>query len=434
MMMNRISNTFIITDTDDFRKKLSAYADAFDTFALLDSCKNTVYGELTFDYRLAAGAAEKLYASSGTAFEALKQFRNTFPDYCFGFFAYDLKNETEQLESKNSDGIGWPELVFFVPEIIVTVNENKVSIQIIRTSNHTPEEVFQTIQESVLVSTPAQLTPLTARIPAERYLQKVRDIIHHIAEGDIYELNFCQEFYCEGNIHPITIFNKLCASNAAPFSVLFKDASKYLISASPERFLKKQGNTILSQPIKGTHQRGKNVIEDEQFKNNLQQSIKDRAENVMIVDLVRNDMAKIAITGSIQVDELFKIYSFKQVHQMVSGISAKVSDEVHVVDIIKSLFPMGSMTGAPKVMAMQLIEQYEATKRGLFSGAFGYFTPDNDIDFNVVIRSIQYNAANNYISIQTGGAIVYDSVPELELEECYLKLEALKRVLYIDNL
>ncbi|MBL0280959.1 MAG: anthranilate synthase component I family protein [Bacteroidetes bacterium] len=431
--MMRISKTYTIADTDDFRKKLSAYAGQFNCFAFLDSCKNVVYGPVSFDYALAAGAHQQLVTNAGDAFEQLRLFRETFKDYCFGFLGYDLKQETEQLSSKNFDGIGWPDMLFFVPEIYVTVKENTCSIFLLEEQTNSFDEIFRQINAATYQFVPSALTPLQPRIPAERYLQKVKDIIHHITEGDIYELNFCQEFYTNGTLDASAVFDKLCTLSAVPFAVLFKWQHRYLISASPERFLKKSGNKIISQPIKGTHKRGQNAVEDEQFKKDLYHSIKDRAENVMIVDLVRNDLTKHAITGSIQVEELFGIYSFPQVHQMVSTISAQISEAVKVIDVIKDAFPMGSMTGAPKVMAMQLIEQYEVTKRGLFSGAFGYFTPDNDFDFNVVIRSIQYNAENQYLSIQTGGAIVYDSVPEQELAECYLKLKALRTVLYGDE-
>lgn len=426
----RISKTFAIADTDEFRKKLSVYADTFDVFALPDSCGNTVYGSTTFDYALAAGVRHILVAQSGNAFEQLKQFRATYPDFCFGYFGYDLKNETEVLFSKNFDGMDWPDMVFFIPEIYLEVKGSACTIFLFEDNNLQHESIFTAIQSTTYIEKPSAVTPLQQRIPAERYLQKVRDIKHHIAEGDIYELNFCQEFYSSGNLDAVSVYNNLCEKSKAPFSVLFKWENRYLISASPERFLKKQGSKVMSQPIKGTHQRSADAALDEQYKNNLFHSIKDRAENVMIVDLVRNDLAKYAKTGTIKVDELFGIYSFQQVHQMVSTISADLKDGVDGVDVIRSAFPMGSMTGAPKVMAMQLIEQYEATKRGLFSGAFGYFTPSGDFDFNVIIRSIQYHATTKYISIQTGGAIVYDSVAEDELEECYLKLRALRSVIF----
>lgn len=427
--MSRISKTYNIADTDDFRKKLSAFADTFTVFALPDSCHNTVYGATTFDYALAAGVRHILVAQAGNAFEQLKQFRATYPDYCFGFLGYDLKNETEKLFSQNYDGMDWPDLVFFVPEIYLEVKDQTCTIYLLEDSDLQHDALFKAITNFKFTTLPSDVTPLIERIPGERYLQKVRDIRHHIAEGDIYELNFCQEFYCSGTIDAVAIFNKLCVLSAAPFSVLFKWNNRYLISASPERFLKKSGNIVVSQPIKGTHKRSADKVLDEEYKNKLFHSIKDRAENVMIVDLVRNDLAKYAKTGSIKVVELFGIYSFQQVHQMVSTINAELNDDTNSIDVIKAAFPMGSMTGAPKMMAMQLIEQYEATKRGLFSGAFGYFTPNGDFDFNVIIRSIQYHAITSYISVQTGGAIVYDSIAEDELAECYVKLDALRKVL-----
>jgi len=426
----RISKTFAIADPNDFRNRLSYYAAQFSEFALLDSCRNNVYGKPQFDYLLAAGAHAAITQNAGNAFNLLKQFVDVNRDWCFGFLGYDLKNETEALQSQNKDAIGLHDMVFFVPEIIIAVEGNTVVIHTIADYGLPCDEILRLVLQAEYTPFQTNLAPLQPQIPPERYKQKVSDILHHIAEGNIYELNFCQEFYSNGTLDAIAVFNNLCAVSAAPFAVLFKWENKWLISASPERFLKKSGNKIISQPIKGTIKRSLAADEDNALKLELQNSSKDKAENVMIVDLVRNDLAKIAATGSIAVDELFAIYSFKQVHHMVSTISANLLENIHIVDAIKAAFPMGSMTGAPKVMAMQLIEQYEATRRGLFSGAFGYITPEQDFDFNVVIRSILYAADAEFVSVQTGGAIVYDSVPEQELAECLLKLSALRQVLF----
>jgi para-aminobenzoate synthetase component 1 len=214
----------------------------------------------------------------------------------------------------------------------------------------------------------------------------------------------------------------------APFSAMFNWGDKYLMSASPERFLKKKGNKIISQPMKGTAPRSANPAEDSEYRERLRTSEKDRAENVMIVDLVRNDLARSCKPGSVQVDELFGIYTFPQVHQMVSVVSGELQNDMHPVDVIKHAFPMGSMTGAPKVMAMRLIEEMEESRRGMYAGSIGYFTPDMDFDFNVVIRSILYNDTTKYISIHSGGAIVFDSDPEEEYKECLIKVKGLRDI------
>lgn len=202
-----------------------------------------------------------------------------------------------------------------------------------------------------------------------------------------------------------------------------------MLSASPERYLKKDGETIISQPIKGTAKRSKNILEDDRLKIALSQDTKERSENIMIVDLVRNDLSKTAIKGSVKVEELTKVYTFDQVHQMISTVTSKVEETTHPVDVIKSTFPMGSMTGAPKISAMRIIEDLEASKRGLYSGSVGYFSPTGNFDFNVVIRSILYNKTKKYVSYSVGGAITAKSDPLKEYEECLLKAKAMRTVL-----
>jgi para-aminobenzoate synthetase component 1 len=271
---------------------------------------------------------------------------------------------------------------------------------------------------------------LKQRVSREEYIEKVKKIQEHIVAGDVYELNYCVEFYAEQvTLHPLQAYLELTRLSPTPFAGFLKLNQQYLLCASPERFLKRSADKLYSQPIKGTARRSSNPAEDEQIKADLLACEKERAENLMIVDLVRNDLARSSETGSVQVDELFGIYSFKQVHQMISTVSSTIRKEVHPIDAIAHAFPMGSMTGAPKVMAMQLIEQYEQTKRGLYSGALGYLAPNGDFDLNVVIRSIQYNAATGYVNFMVGSAITYDAVPEKEYEECLLKAKAMMQAL-----
>ena len=422
----RIENVFSVKDNQSFRNQLLNYSSKFEHFVFLDSCDNAVYGETEFDYLFAAGNYASLIANAGNAFAELQQFIDTYKEWCFGYLGYDLKNESEKLSSKNQDRIAFPDMLFFIPEIIVRVKNGEVKVSILLESSitSTGEEIFNNIcEEKSDINFERNNINLLPRIPKKDYLEKINKIRKNIIDGDVYELTFCQEFYSENvNIEPLIVFQELCKKSKAPFSVLFRWENKYLISASPERFLQKKGDTIVSQPIKGTSKRSTDPIVDAQLKTELYNSEKDRAENVMIVDLVRNDLARIGKTGTIKVDELFGIYSFEQVHQMVSTISANVKEDILISDILKNTFPMGSMTGAPKVMAMELIENYEESKRGLFSGAFGYISPEGDFDFNVVIRSIIYDALQQYISVQVGGAIVFDSVAEKEYEECVLKL------------
>ena len=253
----------------------------------------------------------------------------------------------------------------------------------------------------------------------------------HIQKGDCYEINFCQEFHSiDTTIDAVTLYAQLTALSPTPFACYYKENKSHLICASPERWLKKQGNKILSQPIKGTVKRElANTEKDELLKNELFHSSKDRSENVMVVDLVRNDFSRVCKAGTVHVDELYGIYSFPQVHQMISTISGQLLDGVGMEALVESGFPMGSMTGAPKKKVMELIKQYEPIQRGIFSGAVGYIKPNKDFDFNVVIRSLLYNSENHYLSYLVGSGITIYSNPEQEYEECLLKAKAMETVL-----
>jgi para-aminobenzoate synthetase component 1 len=335
-------------------------------------------------------------------------------EFAFGYFTYDIKNQLETLHSKHEDEINFPDYFFFVPEVLYTVDAAQ-------------DELLVKQLKTYKIKKPINLT---AKVSKEIYTQNVEQIKQHIINGDVYELNYCIEFYAKDvNINPLQVYAALNQCSPTPFSAYLQKNNLYLMCASPERFLKKTKQTIYSQPIKGTIRRGETEEEDKQLKKELLNSEKERAENLMIVDLVRNDLAKSCETGSIKVNELFGIYSFNQVHQMISTVSGKVLSDIHNLDIIKNAFPMGSMTGAPKVMAMKLIEQYEATKRGLYSGAVGYFNPNGDFDFNVVIRSLQYNSQNRYLSAMVGSAITYDSIAYEEYNECLLKARAIMQAL-----
>lgn len=281
-------------------------------------------------------------------------------------------------------------------------------------------------------SEPERLTEvkIKLRIHKDEYHQKVTKLLEHIHRGDIYEANFCQEFFAEKTtINPFKTYQQLNEISEPPFATFIKIDELYVLSASPERYIRKEGSKIISQPIKGTAKRYVNKIEDDKIAYDLARDEKERAENIMIVDLVRNDLSKIAKKGSVKVEELCGVHSFKQVHQLISTVVSEIEDAIHPVDVLKETYPMGSMTGAPKVSAMKIIEDLEETKRGLYSGTVGYFTPDGDFDFNVIIRSILYNEKEKYVSFSVGGAITAKSIPEKEYEECLLKAKAMKHVL-----
>jgi len=358
------------------------------------------------------------------------QIKRNSDDWIFGHITYDVKNEIENLQSSNPDGIGFPGFLFFVPEIVFILSVSEVRIGVHSLLN--AQEIFDEIVSLESIKSIDYPSPLLkARVTKKEYIETVKKLQQHISRGDCYEINFCQEFYADDIIiDPLSVYRKLSTLSPNPFSAFYKYHDKYLICASPERFLKKAGDTIISQPIKGTAKRILNDVKaDQQRKDNLLHSDKERSENIMIVDLVRNDLAKICTQGSVLVNEFLAIYSFPQVHQMISTVSGNLKENISLADIFYATFPMGSMTGAPKKRVMELIEKYERTSRGLFSGTVGYITPEGDFDFNVVIRSILYNESNSYLSIQAGSAITSKSEPEHEYEECLLKISAMKKAL-----
>jgi len=408
-----------------FKEKALQYASTFEVCCYLDS-HNYEDKHSKLDCLIAFGVEEELSTSIGNAFSSLKSFAIANKDWMFGLFTYDLKDETEEIQHSLKDNLDFPDLYFFIPQNLISIKGNQ--IQIIKGNNTLLNEINNT---PILSETPSrQPINIQNRFSKADYLQTIEKIKEHIKRGDIYEMNFCQEFFAENAIiNPLAIYKSLTEVSPTPFSGFLKIKDKYILSATPERFLSKRGNTLTSQPIKGTAKRSNNEAEDLQIKLALKDSQKEQSENVMIVDLVRNDLTKSAVKGTVKVDELFGIYSFPQVHQMISTISCELSPDVHFVDAIKNTFPMGSMTGAPKLRAMQLIDKYERSKRGAYSGSFGYISPDGDFDFNVVIRSILYNSSTKYLSFQVGGAITYNSDAEKEYDECLLKASAIMEVL-----
>lgn len=341
-----------------------------------------------------------------------------------GILSYELKNEIEALNSHHFDGLSFPDIHFFEPDSWLIWQAETIEI-------HGPGGILEAILATRIPVVAENSVPhMQARMPKSEYLSAVAAIQEDILNGEVYELNLCQEFYAEAVvIEPVATFLQLTAASPTPFAGFYKWQDRYLLCASPERFLRQQGDMLLSQPIKGTIRRGDTPAEDEHLRQQLRLNEKEQAENLMIVDLVRNDLARVSVTGSVQVPELFGLYSFRHVWQMISTVQAQRRTECDLVDTLRAAFPMGSMTGAPKIRAMQLIEQYEYSRRGLYSGSLGVVWPSGDFDFNVVIRSLQFNAATGYLSFQVGSAITYDSVPEQEYEECLLKAKALLEVL-----
>jgi para-aminobenzoate synthetase component 1 len=402
----------------------------FSTFCFLD---NNEYQALNHQYEciVAAGATDWISVEAGSAFDELKEFANKNDGWLFGHLAYDLKNETEQLQSNHLDAIGFNDLHFFCPEILLLIGRDVIHIA---SARHLPQYVWNTIEKEDPITNARKrkkAIPFKSRFTLFEYRDAIEQLQQHITRGDCYEINFCQEFFAEEvSIHPAKTYAALSTISPMPFAAFYRHEHRYLLCASPERYLQKKGKQLLSQPIKGTWKRNlTNEEEDRWNKTQLQNNTKERSENVMVVDLVRNDLSKVCSEGTVNVEELFGVYSFPQVHQMISTISGTLKDALNWTDALKATFPMGSMTGAPKKRVMELIEQYEKTRRGIFSGAVGYITPDRNFDFNVVIRSILYNTESQYLSYQVGSGITYYSDAEKEYEECLLKAAAIRQVL-----
>ena len=419
-----------VENKDVLKKQLLQWSQQFRELVFLDSNDNDSHYS-TYECVLAVDAFTSIQTDYSNAFEELNVYQKTTKDWLFGYLSYDLKNDTEQLVSKNKDALHFPELFFFQPKKIITLKGNQLELHYL---NMCADEMESDYQELIhLESTNREVQPqitIQQQISKEAYIEKVGKMLEYIQNGSIYEANFCMEFFAdETTINPLATFSSLNEISKAPFTSFFKNNKQYAISASPERYLKKIGEKCISQPIKGTSKRFADKIDDDLSKTNLANDPKERSENIMIVDLVRNDLSKTAQKASVVVEELCEIYSFLQVHQMISTISSLIKPEFSAVDVLKTTFPMGSMTGAPKISAMNIIEELEETKRGLYSGAIGYFTPESDFDFNVVIRSILYNEADKYVSFSVGSAITSKSEPEKEYEECLLKARAMRLVL-----
>lgn len=324
------------------------------------------------------------------------------------FINYDYKNTIEQFPEKHNNPLNFPQQLLI--EIEKTVPLHEVNLNI----------------ESDTVST----IRVQATVTKEEYVQHVNALKQHIQKGDIYEINYCITFEAhEVTINPLSLYQKLNNISHAPYAALIKLNDLFIISSSPELFLEKRNQTLYTKPIKGTAKRGLTHNEDLAIKEALRINLKERTENVMIVDVARNDLSRIAEKGTVVVDKLFDIESYQQVHQMVSTVSCQLKDNTSFNDVLKATFPMASMTGAPKIRAMGLIDQYEVYNRGPYSGALGYIKENGDFNLSVLIRSIFYNQDKKYLSFTVGSAITAMCNPEDEYEECLLKAKAMMQVL-----
>lgn len=397
------------------------WSQQFNIFCFLDNCR---YPAGTYECLLGVGAAA--FAQSGQhGLQAIDELvaKKT---WLFGHLSYELKDLLYGFSAGKPDPVGFPLFYFFVPQTVLYIRDSILYIE-----STDADAVYNSLQQATPAPSPAPAVPeIRQQLSRQQYIGLIQRLQQHILQGDCYEINFCQAFDAAGvSLNPVHTFQHLVQLSPNPFAALYRLNQQYLICASPERFLARRGTEVISQPIKGTAKRGQDPGSDEALKRGLLESDKEKAENVMVVDLVRNDLSRICREGSVQVRELYGIYTFPQVHQMISTVTGELRPDIRFSDIVRATFPMGSMTGAPKHRVLQLIDRYEPSARGIFSGSVGFITPGGDFDFNVVIRSIMYNAADRYLSYQVGSGITFYSEAGREWEECLLKGAAIKKVL-----
>ncbi|MBS1731512.1 MAG: anthranilate synthase component I family protein [Bacteroidetes bacterium] len=405
-----------------FKEKMLNWCSRYSIFSFLDSCN---YVDRYSRYDCLAAAGED-YIFSGDL-DAFSDFYEKNNDWLFGHFSYDLQNENEP--TINEDG--FKKLCFFRPKTVLMLQGEMLNIA---STDKAPETIFKEIQQEESTTPKIVEHPgldIQADTEKHEYISIIKKLKAHIQRGDCYEVNFCLQFFAEDClIDPQLIFKKLKAISPNPFACLYRIDNNYLIGASPERFIQKQGMNIITQPIKGTAQRDLNdLVHDAIEKRMLRESLKECSEHVMAVDLARNDFSHFCNEGSVSVPALYSIYGFPQVYQMISTIEGKVPDQINLASIIAAAFPMASMTGAPKKKVMELIGKFEKSTRGIFSGAVGYITPQKNFDFNVVIRSMIYHASDKRLRFPVGGGITWRSDPEMEYEECLLKASAMMKIL-----
>ena len=346
--------------------------------------------------------------------------------WTFGWIGYDVKNSFLNLSTRIENGLGLPDLAWWEPEVVIKWN------------SHSKPEVIQGDEKCDLAkkgitaiyddaeTSNVGSTELVWSWKKEEYVEKFNSVKDLIQAGDIYELNLCQTLTASAqSTNSWGLFSNLYAKTKAPFSAYLQCGNARIMSGSPERFLKRIGDKLISQPIKGTTARGANLEEDEKFIEQLKSSEKERAENIMIADLVRNDLSRVAIRDSVEVVDLCGIHTFETVHQMITEVNCMVDSKTGLSEVLSATFPMGSMTGAPKISAMKNIDLLEQKGRGVYSGSVGYISPDGDFDLNVLIRSLFHNAETEIIEASVGGAITSLSNAEDEYNECVLKAEAL---------
>ncbi|MDO5707059.1 MAG: aminodeoxychorismate synthase component I [Andreesenia angusta] len=430
-------NSFFLDSGMDY-DKLGKYSFiGFDPIEIIKSKNDNI--EIKKD-----GKTEKF---KGDPFEALRKIINKYKmDYntdipfiggLVGYLSYDLCHFVEDLPRTAIDDVDIPDMYFGVYDGIIAIDHRneKVYIAILGVKND-EEELFNYIYGEIKS---AEEKGLDIEIKyrddkedmefksnfetEEKYRESIEKVRSYIKSGDIYQANLTQRFECDLDIEPYDLYAKLRHINPAPFASFLDIDDLKIVSSSPERFIKIKDGIIETRPIKGTINRGSTKEDDEKNREILINSKKDQAELLMIVDLERNDLGKIAKTGTVDVTELFHLEEYSTVYHLVSTVVAEIDKKNDIVDCLKATFPGGSITGAPKIRAMEIIDELEPTQRNIYTGSIGYIGFNEDIDLNIVIRTIV--CKNDKAYFQVGGGITWDSDPKLEYEETLHKAKAL---------
>ena len=355
-----------------------------------------------------------------------------FTGGAIGYFSYDLARRLENLPVIAEDAEQIAEMAVGIYQWALIVDHQQQ--QSVLVGQDCAESLWQglILQFSQLPVVKPQapftvLSDISANMTQTTYTQAFDRIKRYLKEGDCYQVNLTQRFEADCAGEPWTAYQKLREQNAAPFSCYLNLPEVQILSSSPERFLKLTQGQVETKPIKGTRPRKQDELEDQQQIVSLETSAKDRAENLMIVDLLRNDIGKTCIKGSVKMPVIFEVESYATVHHLVSTITGALAEDQHALDLLKSCFPGGSITGAPKIRSMEIIEELEPHRRGIYCGAIGYIGFNGNMDTNIAIRTLVH--ANNTIRCWAGGGIVHDSVADDEYQESFDKAAAMLTLL-----
>ncbi|OPJ57044.1 aminodeoxychorismate synthase component I [Alkalithermobacter paradoxus] len=358
-----------------------------------------------------------------------------------GYLSYDLCHYIEEIPKTAIDDVNIPQIYFGLYNWVIAIDhiENETYIVTPNIDEKLEFNIIEDVSQRILDSqnngidkvcyeeSSHEEIDLKSNFTKEEYVNSIKKIQDYIESGDVYQVNLTQRFSGEINISSYDLYRDLRRVSPAPFGSFLKFDDVHILSNSPERFIKCVDNIVETRPIKGTRPRGKTQEEDIMYRNELINSEKDKAELLMIVDLERNDLGKVCKVGSVKVPELFKLEEYTNVHHLVATVIGNLKDDCDAVDVIKATFPGGSITGAPKIRAMEIIDELEPTKRNVYTGSIGYIGFDGNLDLNIAIRTIVKKDKNVYF--QVGGGITWDSDPNEEYEETLHKAKSMMRAL-----